>query len=466
MKRIFAWILFISTFAAVSIACQEDENAMVQNPQNLSSNSQLTSLLRRVAEATAGDNVIDSTSCFSVKMPFTVNIASGQGQNVVNYFVDVTDAASLGELKATIAGFEGEDHFSLVFPVTIVYNDGSQLVVNDANEMHQRKTECDAGNPANLTIPCLSVVYPVTVFSYDSNFQVADTFTFDNDSMLLAFLDSLQADHYYAIDYPVQVTVGGNIIEIGNNAAFLSAMQSAIETCNPVETPCGNPGILTDSLIIYMPIADEAKDLISGQYALSNDNFPAVFSEDRDGNAHGAVSFSGAPLDYLKLMSTTGNNIEQGPVSFSLWFKMNNTNPSDFEHLLEKSDGTSAAQNDFGLAVYDLNRPLFYTNLQQIYNVWDGSWNVDADNAGWHHLVATVETGSVQSKIKLYRDGNFIGASQTPQGMFVNSQVFDYYFGRNFKGSLDDIRVYSRLLSAAEVQILFELEGDINTCVN
>ena len=40
------------------------------------------------------------------------------------------------------------------------------------------------------------------------------------------------------------------------------------------------------------------------------------------------------------------------------------------------------------------------------------------------------------------------------------------FLGNSFKGYLDDLRVYKKTLDSNEVQTLYNLEGDSNTCLN
>jgi concanavalin A-like lectin/glucanase superfamily protein len=466
MKKMLFLLASIAALSLLPVGCQQDEDKVEQNPQNLNRQSELTTLLSRIAASDAGDNTIDSTACFSIKMPYTVWIHDMEGNNMTSYGAEVHNESDLEEVKETINSFGDEDYFRLQFPVTIVYNDGSEAIANNANELHAFKSQCETGNPANSTIACLSIVYPITIYGYNSNFQLAHTYHFNNDGELLDFLMNLDSEEYYALDFPINITVDSQIVAIHNNQELLSAIQTAMNDCFPVVNPCNNPNVLVDSLVVYMPFANEARDLITNVDAIHNDNYPPVFVTDRSGNTNSAVAFSGADLDYLKLSADNGNNINHGPISISLWFKANNTNESDLEHLFEKSDGGQTNPLNFGLALYDLNRPLFYANQDPIFNLWDGSWNMQTDNTEWHHLVVTVDDGVPSAEVKLYRDGIFIGSAESPDPIFINTQIFDYYFGRKFKGNLDDIRVYRRKLTSTEVNKLFMLEGDNNTCVN
>ena len=148
---------------------------------------------------------------------------------------------------------------------------------------------------------------------------------------------------------------------------------------------------------------------------------------------------------------------------------MQNTVMGDLERIFEKSDGSSNhLQPRFGLAVYDLNTPLYYGNN---YSLWDNEWNRDpnlpTDTTNWHHIVITVEhaaAGNI-SNVKIYRDGVLRNSGQGSD-LFLNTQAFDYYIGKDFQGFVDDLRVYRKALTPQQVTTLFQLEGDNNNCLD
>jgi hypothetical protein len=76
----------------------------------------------------------------------------------------------------------------------------------------------------------------------------------------------------------------------------------------------------------------------------------------------------------------------------------------------------------------------------------------------WHHLVVTYD-GQLLS---LYRDGVLRAEAAVT---FPASTLAPNYVGGDFTGFVDDVRVYKRALTFAQIQTLFTLEGDDNTCL-
>jgi type II secretory pathway pseudopilin PulG len=85
-------------------------------------------------------------------------------------------------------------------------------------------------------------------------------------------------------------------------------------------------------------------------------------------------------------------------------------------------------------------------------------------NAGWTHLAGVLDRSNPgNDRIYLYRNGVLINTSSAPPAWFVNfdlTNAYNFYIGRNVytrysTGSIDDVRVYSRALSAAEIQSIY-----------
>jgi hypothetical protein len=76
-------------------------------------------------------------------------------------------------------------------------------------------------------------------------------------------------------------------------------------------------------------------------------------------------------------------------------------------------------------------------------------------NSSWHHFVVTFD----DLYIRLYKDGLLVksqlcGASYSP---FLEEYYIGYLLDEFFVGSLDDLRFYSRTLSASDVAALYNL---------
>ncbi|MGH1383193.1 LamG domain-containing protein [Kordia sp.] len=224
-----------------------------------------------------------------------------------------------------------------------------------------------------------------------------------------------------------------------------------------IEDCCTNNTILTDDLILYLPFANETKDLVSNWEASGNYNYV----EDRAGNATCAIAFDGN--ETIEIPITTANQIVQGDAfTVSLWFKMQNTDPSNYEILFQKGNAVSEG---FQISVFDLNTPVF-SDADSGYGLWDDPWNVDpdlpTDTTNWHHLVVTVDSNNT---VRLYRDGVQRNVDENASIDIGSVPLMNYMLGNGFQGHLDDIRVYRTALNPNQVTNLFTLEADCNNCL-
>lgn len=82
-----------------------------------------------------------------------------------------------------------------------------------------------------------------------------------------------------------------------------------------------------------------------------------------------------------------------------------------------------------------------------------GDWFISQSrfqtNGTWYHVVGTYTNGS----IRIYRDG-VLDISRSKSGSIANTNA-SLTIGNGFPGSIDDIRIYNRALSAAEVSAIY-----------
>jgi len=446
----FLTVIFVLA-ALLLFSCQNDESQVIEHPDVLSKNATLTNKLKQATfsnDFTSVDNVLDSTSCFKVKFPYRVTVND-------NFATTVQSEVDYAEVAAIFNASQiDQDHIEFSFPIIVNTIEGGTVVINNEQEFNTLSVSCQHSEEV---FPCLQLMFPITVYSYDANFQVQQTHTLNSSSEVYLFLAGLVEGESYQIAYPLYIPqANGENVEIDSNAALLSAVENAINICNPTVPPCQNPNILTNGLIIYMPFANEIKDLISNQNALPGNNFPPVFVSDRNGTANSAISLSGQVGDFLAIPEVQANHLKQGDsITISIWFKQKLPDNSGVHGFFEKANNCVC---DDGFTLGYFERPLF----GQSGGFSDPSWTAELhqDTENWHHILITLTPGNF---LKIYRDGilrNSVYYEQLNFGEWFGN----YLIGKQFNGYLDDLRVYKRVLSDDEVQQLYNLEGDNNTC--
>jgi len=159
-----------------------------------------------------------------------------------------------------------------------------------------------------------------------------------------------------------------------------------------------------------------------------------VYAEDRFGSANGAIKFNGSYGIILNGPRISAN------MSASVWVKYESAaisryffqSPLTFGQETDKFSGSVSTPSTTGVLS-------------------------NSADAGWHHLVATYDG----SYMKFYVDGNFVG-EKFNQGSFSGGPSDAMFWvggaGSTFwTGTMDDLRFYTRTLSASDVQALYNL---------
>lgn len=165
-----------------------------------------------------------------------------------------------------------------------------------------------------------------------------------------------------------------------------------------------------------------------------------------------ALTFNGTS-DYVDLGSTIDDSFVQGdPVSVSAWVKYD-SNPGDSNEIISIGFGSNAGFSLTSSYGND-NMPGF-----AYHNGITLSWALQAGGVSlydgqWHFLVATASTWNNTANFKIYIDGvskSFNGGGQA----YVNTNSIGKGSYGKFNGSIDDVRIYNRALSAGEVKVLY-----------
>lgn len=437
-------LLLLALFVS---SCQKEESDNFVAPNALDASSPLTTLLKRVAKANAvDDNVLDSATCFKIKLPIQI---------IVNNQPLMIDDASDYQQIADILNASNTDEDTILFalPVTLVYNDGTETEVNDLETLLQMRNNCPISNE-DPPIGCLDLMFPFVLSLYDSASQTPELVTINNSFDLLAFIANLTPQKYYQINYPLSVTVVDAPMQARNNAELTNFFVFAQENCSGDE--CENPNILTDNLVLYLPFAGEAVDLTG--FATPDLFGPFHYVTDRSANLNGSISFdSNDENTRIDIPQNENNIIQEGqPFTISLWFKRQDANPlGTFEQLIYSPQFSIFLGNDGnptqrGPVVFYQSEPVLYDTT------WSGA-GLGNDMANWHHVAVTYD-GS--SSLILYRDGQIAGGIPVDPVM-----ISDINLGGYFKGYMDDVRIYRRELSQSEITMLYSLVGDIYHCM-
>jgi hypothetical protein len=221
----------------------------------------------------------------------------------------------------------------------------------------------------------------------------------------------------------------------------------------------------TYGLVLYLPLNGNTND--SSSYANNGINHGAIARADRFGNSGKAMYFDGN--SYIDVPGTRELDLTADK-SVSCWIYIPSSETQNWYPTIilkdEPVQGTTYSIQLTDHVGYDLDRfklDYFFASDNTNYQIHTKQLYTDYKDK-WIHVVGTYDTASGDSKIYfngILSDSIHIGK------VISNSSNLDLYIGGTgtskyryeqtfFKGAIDDVKIYNRVLSAIEVRQLYE----------
>jgi hypothetical protein len=224
LKRFSVTILSISM---LFLSCRKEDVQLIQAPddQLLVANSVLANLMQQtVMNDGSIDNIIDRANCFNIKLPLTVK-ANGV-QIVINSINDLNDVEFVFDTSD-----DDTDELEINYPVTIVFNDFKEVVIENIDQLYSYSNQCNGENESDLDIECLDFQYPIKASLFNSANELIDVINLVNDYQLYGFLEDIDQNDIVTLGFPLKVILLDNSeISINN----VNELKNTIETYNNV----------------------------------------------------------------------------------------------------------------------------------------------------------------------------------------------------------------------------------------
>jgi hypothetical protein len=161
------------------------------------------------------------------------------------------------------------------------------------------------------------------------------------------------------------------------------------------------------------------------------------FVNDRKGNASSALFLDGASK-----VNFTNVNFKGKEVTMSAWLKFFTTGTG--LSLIVNASGN----NSGGMALFQLNDTYGCAVSVPSTNSTEGS----TVSTAWHHVASTYNG----TDIKVYIDGVLVNTMNHPGsiGEGMKDVMVGFFSNSYWKGSIDELRIYSKVLSAGDIQQL------------
>jgi uncharacterized protein (UPF0216 family) len=225
LHRISILTFFILIFLN---GCQQEVVEIINPPsdQVITPNSAVADLVERTTlKDGSQDNVLDHTSCISLVLPVTVRI---DGKEIVVYNED--DLKMIENLLKELE--EENEDVDLIFPVNVILADYTEITIHNKDELETLQDQChEAGEDDD--IECVDFKYPITCSIYDTENQLSDVLTVNNDKDLHDLFDYFDDDKICSFEFPITLVLsGGEEVVIQNNDELEAVLKSAGSECD------------------------------------------------------------------------------------------------------------------------------------------------------------------------------------------------------------------------------------------
>jgi len=293
MKNLFyyaAYIILLLTALSFT-ACQSEDplDIQVNEEQTLMASSSTAKLMEdTVSNDGSHDNIIDGSSCFDIRFPYTVSV------NGVEITINSEDDFQVIEDLFDAIEYD-DDVLDIIFPIVITMADYTEVTINGIEDLREVAAQCVEGGDDD-DIECIDVLYPVTLFTYNPNVQETGSVTVNSDKELRRFFAGLEPTDLISIEFPVMFEMfDGTKVTVNSNSELADAIERAKNACDEDDDNDHNDDDFTeerlDSLLVECPwLVKELKRNNQDNtdyyfdYALNFKEDGTVIARDREGN--------------------------------------------------------------------------------------------------------------------------------------------------------------------------------------
>jgi hypothetical protein len=221
-------ILLLSSVMMLT-SCRSEETEFIDTPIEdvVQINSTVATLIQRTASNDgSNDNIIDFANCFNIKLPINitansipVNISSTNDYYAIESIFD--------------EDFDDTDSVDIIFPITIVNSDFSEVTITDMTELTARANICNGENVSDNDIECIDFIYPFSASKFNINNELLSSETFTNDHDLYSFIDGITENDITSINFPMSVlTSNGTSMQINSLTELETTIENQQNSCD------------------------------------------------------------------------------------------------------------------------------------------------------------------------------------------------------------------------------------------
>jgi hypothetical protein len=208
--------------------CQEEITEIIEPSEQdaFNASSTVADLINRTSlNDGSEDNIVDGSSCTQLALPITVQVNgleltldSKEDFNTVEHIIDQFD--------------DDDDIIKILFPITVILADHSELKLNNEDDFEDLVDQCTEDG-SDDDIECVDFKFPLEISVYDSENQISDVITIDNDKEMHDFIDELDEEDVAGFVFPITVVLSdGTEMQVSDNDALEDILENAINDCD------------------------------------------------------------------------------------------------------------------------------------------------------------------------------------------------------------------------------------------
>jgi len=221
------------------------------------------------------------------------------------------------------------------------------------------------------------------------------------------------------------------------------------------EEPSDTSNDITTGLVLHLPISGDATD--SSGNGLDGSVNGAILTTDRNGNSNSAYQFDGTD-DYIEISDSASLDLTSKLTIVAWIFTSEDQEP----HLSTDGGIILNKENSYEVAIAaqtnTIKYAFWYTDKKWAWI--DTGININLNE--WNLIVITFDSNKINTYLnsKLVYEQEITGElipTDYPLGIgarYLADEGADHWIA-NFKGIIDEIRLYNRVLSSEEIETLF-----------
>jgi hypothetical protein len=203
---------------------------------------------------------------------------------------------------------------------------------------------------------------------------------------------------------------------------------------------------IVDGLIAHWTLDGSANDVTGNMH--DGTVFGAIPTVDRLMNPDSAYAFDGN--DYISIPDSSDFTLGNNPFTITAWSKIDAFSTDGGYYLIGHDVGPGTTNK---WILFQGNGGISFITTT---TGWVSLGSYDFHVSDWHHIAVQREGDFLTAFV----DGNPIGNAAftatipDPAAALLIGDAETQHDGRNYRGSIDDVRIYSRALSLEEIQNL------------